>query len=709
MRNRGNEVGIGPEVGRHAVRGWATRLALAAVALLLLAPVAGAALQRLSAEGPSPATGHAQVVAHGVSPMPASQVAWRVVLDTAEAGDDAETEERALGFAVADRAAIGVFDQATGAESRLAAGEAAFVPAAANQVRWSLGAAPASYYRIGLVPVERANDAGGDRLVFAGDGFAAPVGRAFDLPLVRDVLDPQEETRLPDTGSPTLVLASAGAVDVRVGNATPVRLAAGQAATFAEPVVIVGAGPRESSFVAALIGPEMPAPPKPQVGSVTVAVLACPIEVVPEDAAEAGFSPSAMAACAPVALDPTPALVLADGQPFGPDEIDPATGVYRWNGLLPSPFPFSAPTLPRPYRDWVLVDDAGAVVAASERSGVTPTTEAPGSFSVRQGALDQSATMYLFDRGSGTISIQTFACPAGMTAETLVVESCDAATVDPEVQLTGDDGGVLSPAPADGEPGPGRRWMDLPFGIYQLAVGAPPEGFDGVLGGGAEYDPAADVFVVTLDKTAPEQQVNLYLMRDEEGAGSLTVRLYDCPAGMTRESLAGDFCPAGDPSALSLVGSDGPGPGAPAVGGNAATWSELVPGDYVVSVAGIGGEFADAVLPGGFEFGEGSFGVRVADEGPTADLSLFRLRPADAAPIDSDGDGLPDAAEASIGTDPFNPDTDGDGRFDADEVASDRMYQTDPTNPDTDGDGASDGVELAAGSDPTDPASVPGS
>ncbi len=701
MRNR--ETGIGME--RAGSGGWSARLAVAVVALLMLAPAAGAALQRPSADAASPATGHAQVIAHGVAPMPASQVAWRVVLDTAELAEDARSDERALGFVVADRAAIGVYAAATGAEARLAAGEAAFVPAGADDVRWSLGTAPASYYRIALVPAERASDAGGDRLVLSGEGFAAPVGRAFDLPLVRDVLEPREESRLPGTGSPTLVLATAGAIDVRVGNAAPVRLAAGQAATFLEPVVIVGAGPREASFVAALVGPEMPKPPAPQIGSVTVDVRACPIEVVPEDAAIAGFADAAMAACVPVSLDPTPALVLADGQILGPGEIDPATGAYRWTGLLPGPFPFSAPTLPRPYRDWVLVGENGAVIAASERSGVTPTTETPGAFTIRPEALDQTATMFLFDRGSGSVAVQTFACPAGMTAQTLVVESCEATTAEPEVQLAGDDGAALSLAQAEGEPGQERVWTDLPFGIYHLSVGAPPDGFTNVLGGGAEYDPAANAFVVTLDKTAPEQRVNLYLMRDEE-AGSLTVRLYDCPAGMTRDTLAGDFCDAGDPSALALVGVDGTSPGAPAIEGNAATWSDLAAGDYAVSVAGIGGEFADAVLPGGFEFGGGSFGVRLDGE-TAADLAIFRLRPADAEPIDSDGDGLSDSAEASIGTDPFNPDTDGDGRFDGDEVATDRLYQTDPTNPDTDGDGVNDGVELAAGTDPTDPASVP--
>lgn len=70
---------------------------------------------------------------------------------------------------------------------------------------------------------------------------------------------------------------------------------------------------------------------------------------------------------------------------------------------------------------------------------------------------------------------------------------------------------------------------------------------------------------------------------------------------------------------------------------------------------------------------------------------------------DSDGDGLSDAREAELGTDPNNADSDGDGINDGDEVA----LGTDPNNADTDGDGVSDGEEVAAGSDPNDASSVP--
>lgn len=66
---------------------------------------------------------------------------------------------------------------------------------------------------------------------------------------------------------------------------------------------------------------------------------------------------------------------------------------------------------------------------------------------------------------------------------------------------------------------------------------------------------------------------------------------------------------------------------------------------------------------------------------------------------DSDGDGLSDEDEAKLGTDPKNPDTDGDGLLDGKEV---KKYKTNPKDPDTDGGGIKDGVEVKYGTDPLD-------
>jgi outer membrane protein OmpA-like peptidoglycan-associated protein len=58
---------------------------------------------------------------------------------------------------------------------------------------------------------------------------------------------------------------------------------------------------------------------------------------------------------------------------------------------------------------------------------------------------------------------------------------------------------------------------------------------------------------------------------------------------------------------------------------------------------------------------------------------------------DDDKDGLTNDEEEKLGTDPNNPDTDGDGLSDGDEV---KTYHTDPLKADTDGDGLKDGDEV---------------
>ena len=72
--------------------------------------------------------------------------------------------------------------------------------------------------------------------------------------------------------------------------------------------------------------------------------------------------------------------------------------------------------------------------------------------------------------------------------------------------------------------------------------------------------------------------------------------------------------------------------------------------------------------------------------------------------VDRDRDGLGDDDEVAHGTNPLDPDTDGDRVLDGEEVW---VYSTDALSADTDQDQVDDGLELELDFDPLDPASTP--
>src|SRR5690606_24518777 len=92
----------------------------------------------------------------------------------------------------------------------------------------------------------------------------------------------------------------------------------------------------------------------------------------------------------------------------------------------------------------------------------------------------------------------------------------------------------------------------------------------------------------------------------------------------------------------------------------------------------------------------------------TADAAQTAPEQGDPQPLDSDNDGLSDQDEANLGTDPNNPDTDGDGMPDGQDpdplnppapdtdraakpAATDIAHHTEPRKRDADGDGLVDG------------------
>ena len=173
------------------------------VALLALGGVLGAAaLQELDADAPSPAQGHAEVIAHGVAPLPADEVAWRVTRAEAPRPTDLPAQD-ALGFVLADEDALLLNDLDTGRQARLAAGEAAFASAGVRQQQVPLGDESVAYFQIDLVAAGDADDAGGAERV--GERLAPD---QLDLPRRPQRARRTEQIhRLQQVGLPLRVLA----------------------------------------------------------------------------------------------------------------------------------------------------------------------------------------------------------------------------------------------------------------------------------------------------------------------------------------------------------------------------------------------------------------------------------------------------------------------------------------------------------------------
>lgn len=268
----GGEIAMRPAVHPGSVR-LCSRLR--SLRLLLVFPLllpAGLALHRVVAQEdtpnvPSAARVGQAVIAQGVAEMPASQIAWRVVGDTAEQPGAADYESRALGFAVAVADAILVSNRNTGQQILLAAGEASFVPSGSDEKRESMGPSSTRLLRIALVAPDRAGDAGGDDMILAGAPFDAPSGRR-DIALVAErglctLYDSGRtitRTAGDSNGYPILVVVTDGQVEVTPRGGETLTLGAGEAVEVPPPVTLKSLvnTDRCSSYVVAVIGPRIP-------------------------------------------------------------------------------------------------------------------------------------------------------------------------------------------------------------------------------------------------------------------------------------------------------------------------------------------------------------------------------------------------------------------------------------------------------------------
>ncbi len=232
-------------------------LIVVATVALWLPGIATIAQSPLPSDDPSPATRHAQVIAHGVAAMPADEITWRLAVDRAVPATRADAESRPAGFILANNGVVALVDQDGTRLARIAPGEAVWTEPGVARAVIRIERKASDYYDITLVPATEL--VAGDPVVIGGEPFVAPAGDAFDVDLMRDVLNRAEESVFATGPSPALLLVTSGTVFVESVSGL-VEMTTGDAAQVAGDVVITGAGRASAAFVVARIGPEVPSP-----------------------------------------------------------------------------------------------------------------------------------------------------------------------------------------------------------------------------------------------------------------------------------------------------------------------------------------------------------------------------------------------------------------------------------------------------------------
>lgn len=617
-----------------------------------------------SEDAPSPARGHATVAAQGIAELPASELAWRVTRASAPAEAD-EGRRDVPGFLLVEQGTLVVSDGAAKARSRLASGEAGFLPSGARIAEVPLGSEPLSFYRIDLVAAQDAANAGNDEMVFVGRPFPSPGGNR-DLDLVRDVLTSGEavELSLADQPAPTLFLVTAGSVGLVPASdpsAEPVLLSEGQGAALGGNVVVTAADD-DATFVTVYVGPEIPVDlaqrattPTPEAGfaSLSLQAFACP----------GAYSGDQYASDCAEPLADIPFTIAAARSGATLEGSTGADGLVAFAGLEADAYSVSGGVPAEFVTQVVVCDSVTADPLQDGSAGAVIPLESGANVACSWYAVPENL------RGDGSISVVAHLCPTIPNDPASECTRIDAsgASVDGPAVLNASNASVDGAALVWGQE------EGVPFGEYVVHPEgvAAPEGFGVAEVRGATATNAG--WATALDEANPNVALDIILVPTAQP------RVVEEAAPSTDVDSDGDGLPDAQEA---QVGTD---PASADTDGDGATDGNEIAAGTDPLAAPVEQAPATDTAP-------------TEPEGSTAPVEPG---------FDSDGDNLTDAVEQEIGTDPFNPDSDGDGLSDFVEVGFDAESAT-GTNPalwDSDGDGVSDAVEIANGTNPNDPGS----
>lgn len=713
--------------------------------ILLCAMMAGTSLAQSTVD-PVPLA----VIAHGVTPRPEGEVAWRVRPRRAPLPERGRGFVRPASFVLAEDGQVAIVAMSGKVQSQLSPGEAVWMPPGLPAAVVSVDDLPVGYTQIELVPASELSGAGWEMTT---DPFTLPRnGEAVDLKLARGVVRLRDVITVDAGIAPGLLYLTSGVVGVEIGDRERLQLAAGSILAVEDEVQIAGGSRQPATFVLASVAALAPlhvpllngarptlAPvatatataiptstprPRPTIAPIATATATATKTTTPTPLPSPTATPEGeatlalTAAICPVAYEGsdyqemcvTPAsdieFTLAAGDDVMRTETTDAAGAVAFDAL--------------PAGDYAIA----AGVPGDFASSRVRCLDATGVDIARRAAANQIAVSLLPDdaivcdwfivpddaRGeieSPALAIEILACGAGIDPAT-DGEACGPAPAGTELSLAL-SGESIAPTVASAA---SWVWEDLDPGSYALNVRDTPEGFAAAqLDGTPCCGDLAD-FSIEIGES-PEAGVThrLYLLAAVEASptpepaasiGSVSVHIRACPAGMTVETLDPDSCatpPAG--TSLSLLADDVP-QGVFDVRPELWWWQRLPFGSFSLVVNAIP-EGYDASSLGSrvcCDAGNG-FEVYTSEETPDTGYILF-LYPAPGETEETpEGESAAPEMPTATPEAPLDPlvvvDPDGDGVPTTDEEG---FFGTDPEEVDTDGDGVSDTVEIAAGDDP---------
>lgn len=268
-------------VHRAISPGRATAAIIALLLSIMLMMTAFA--QGFGPAGPSPATGHASIVASGIVSFEEGLSRWHVTRHTAETGGQ-PFQSTQVGFVIAENTPLLVTFEEAGLRSRLVEGEALAVPAGTSFIVETFGA-PDTFVFLQVLAEGEAQLGNSTDRILTSASFDVPT-EMYDADLIRDVLAEDESWVVLGGAIPTTVFVLRGEVEVSNGRTTTV-LQSSESAMF-DGEVTTTAIADGSVVYAAYVGSTVPAPatPEPAAPEAATPAAATPAPATPEPEAE---------------------------------------------------------------------------------------------------------------------------------------------------------------------------------------------------------------------------------------------------------------------------------------------------------------------------------------------------------------------------------------------------------------------------------------